>query len=144
MQFTGHRRRRTPSVIIVSLIDVLLVVMIFLMVTTTFKKEPPPVLKLALPEAKNAQPGATTENKPLVILIATNFPHFYLNDQPITFDRLQTELNNAAKKDPEVQVSIKSDRNAPVGELIKVIDAAKGAKVRSIGTEVERPAAANR
>ena len=130
MQFTTHKRRRPPTVIIVSLIDVLLVVLIFLMVTTTFKKEPQPAIKISLPESKQAKPGAT-DAKPMVITIASNTPYLYLGDKPVTLDRLQTELTAAAKKDPELKVSIKPDKWSPIGEFVKVWDAAKAANIAS-------------
>src|SRR3954471_17152454 len=94
MQFSAHKRRRPPAVIIVSLIDVLLVVLIFLMVTSTFKKDPPPELRLALPESKQAKPGST-ESKPLIISVATNAPYFFMDDKPLTFERVQKELAQA-------------------------------------------------
>ena len=136
MQFTSHKRRRNPSVIIVSLIDVLLVVMIFLMVTTTFKK-PQPALKLALPESRQAQPGAA-DTKPLVITIATNAPYFYLAETPVTIERLQKELLAAVKLDPQVKVAIRADKKSPFGEVVKVIDAAKVAQVGSISAFTDK------
>ncbi len=136
MQFTSHKRRRNPSVIIVSLIDVLLVVMIFLMVTTTFKK-PQPALKLALPESRQAQPGAA-DTKPLVITIATNAPYFYLSETPVTIERLQKELLAAVKLDPQVKVAIRADKKSPFGEVVKVIDAAKVAQVGSISAFTDK------
>jgi len=128
MQFTAHKRRRAPTVIIVSLIDVLLVVLIFLMITTTFKKELPPVIKVTLPESKSAKPGAD-DAKPFLVTIGTNSPYFYLGDKPVTLDRLQNEITAATKKDPQVKVAIRADRSSPVGEVIKVWDAAKAANV---------------
>jgi biopolymer transport protein ExbD len=136
MHFTSHKKHRAPSVIIVSLIDVLLVVLIFLMVTTTFKRKQP-VLKLALPESKTAQPGAT-DNKPLNITIASNAPHFFLEDRPVTLDRLQTELVAAARRNPQVAVAIRADKRAPFGEVTKVIDAAKVAQVGSLNFYTEK------
>ena len=130
MQFTTHKRRRPPTVIIVSLIDVLLVVLIFLMVTTTFRKEPQPAIKVSLPKSKSANPGAT-DAKPMVITIASNTPYLYLGDKPVTLDRLQSELIAAAKKDPELRISIKADEWSPLGETVKVWDAAKAANVGS-------------
>jgi len=139
MHFTSFRQRhRAPSVIIVSLIDVLLVVLIFLMVTTTFKKAEP-MLKLALPESKQAKPGAT-DAKPFVILVTTNAPYFYLGENPVTLDRLQSELEAAAKKDPQLKVTIKADKRSPFGEVIKLIDAAKTANVASINAVTEKTA----
>src|SRR3954454_13472539 len=130
MNFNRHRKRRAPTVIIVSLIDVLLVVLIFLMATTSFKKDLPPELRLALPESKQAKAGAS-DSKPMVITVATNAPYFFLDDKPVTFERVQTELVQAAKKDPQVKVAIKADKRSPFGEVIKVIDAAKSANVGS-------------
>jgi len=139
MHFTSFRQRhRAPSVIIVSLIDVLLVVLIFLMVTTTFKKAEP-MLKLALPESKQAKPGAT-DAKPFIILVTTNAPYFYLGENTVTLDRLQSELEAAAKKDPQLKVTIKADKRSPFGEVIKLIDAAKTANVASINAITEKTA----
>ena len=133
-----NKQRRTPTVIIVSLIDVLLVVLIFLMISTALKNDPPAV-KLSLPESSQAQPGAT-ENKPLVISISSNAPHFYFQEQPVTYDRLQKELASAVAQNPEVRVSIKADKQAPWGEFIKVWDAAKAAKVGGISAITDKPA----
>jgi biopolymer transport protein ExbD len=136
MRFTSHKRRRPPGVIIVSLIDVLLVVLIFMMVTTTAKKQEP-ALQLNLPQSKEAKQGAT-ESKPFVILISTNFPFFYVGNRPVTLDGLQKELMAAAKQDPQVKVAVRADRAAPFGEIVKVIDIAKGAQVGGINFVTER------
>ena len=139
MNFLSHKRRRVPSVIIVSLIDVLLVVLIFLMVTTTFKQSQP-VLKLALPKSETAKPGAS-KLKPFSIVLAANAPYFYLENQPVTYDRLQKELHLAVQRDPLLKVQIKADKQAPVGEFVRVMDAARLANVASIDAVTERAAA---
>jgi len=139
MHFKPRKPRRAPSVIIVSLIDVLLVVLIFLMVTTTAKKLEP-ALKLALPESKQAKPGASTEAKPFIVSIATNFPYFFIENRPLTIDQLQKELTAAAQKDPQLKLAIKADKRSPFGEVIKVIDAGKIAQVGSISAITEKPA----
>ena len=139
MHFTSRRQKhRVPSVIIVSLIDVLLVVLIFLMVTTTFKKTEP-LLKLALPESKQAKPGPT-EGSPFIIYVSTNAPYFYLGDRPVTLDRLEADLKAAAKKDPQLKVLIKADKRSPLGEAIKLIDLAKLANAASINFVTEKAA----
>jgi len=137
MHFTSVRRKhRVPSVIIVSLIDVLLVVLIFLVVTTTFKKTEP-MLKLALPESKQAKPGGVEAN-PFVIYIATNAPYFYLGERPVTMDRLEADLKAAVKKDPHLKVLIKADKRSPIGEAIKILDLAKEANAGSINFVTEK------
>jgi len=137
VNFSSHKRRRAPSVIIVSLIDVLLVVMIFLMVTTTFKAEPIPQLKLALPSAQKAKPGAS-ETPPFIVTVRTNFPFVFVGTQPVTLAQLQNALSSAAQLNPQINVAIRADKNAPFGEVIKVIDAAKLASVGSISAITER------
>lgn len=139
MRFVTHKRRRPPAVIIVSLIDVLLVVLIFLMVTTTAKKVEP-ALRLNLPQSKEAQPGAV-ETKPFVIQVTTNFPYFFIGDRPVTIDKLQGELTEAVKKDPQLKVAVKADKQAPFGEIVRVIDASKIAKVGSLNFVTEKQAA---
>jgi biopolymer transport protein ExbD len=139
MRFVIKKRNRTPAVIIVSLIDVLLVVLIFLMVTTTAKKAEP-ALKLNLPQSKEAKAGAT-ETKPFIVQVTTNFPYFFLGDRPVTMDKLQSELAAAVKKDPQLKVAVKADKQAPFGEIVKVIDASKVAQVGSLNFITEKAAA---
>ena len=137
MRFRHKKRQKTPAVIIVSLIDVLLVVLIFLMVTTTAKKVEP-ALKLNLPESTEAKPGTTTEDKPWVVFVGTNEPYFYLGDQPISFDNLQKAMAEAAKNNPKLRLEVKSDKRAPFGEIIRLIDASTAAKLGSLNFITER------
>ncbi len=124
MQFLQRRRRTTPTVIIISLIDVLIVVLIFLMVTTTFRQLPS--VKLALPESKEAKPGAS-ENA-LVVTISKQGP-IYFKTEPVTLETLQQRLAQAVKDNPSAALAIRADKDAPFGEIIKVMDAAKEAKI---------------
>lgn len=141
MRFLHKKRARTPAVIIVSLIDVLLVVLIFLMVTTTAKKVEP-TLKLNLPDSKEAKPGqSSSKEKPFTIFVATNFPYFFIGekgDRATTLDRLQAELTDAVKKDPNLKVAVRADKLAPFGEIVKLIDATKVAQVGSLNFITEK------
>ena len=137
MQFARHKRHRAPSVIIVSLIDVLLVVLIFLMVSTTFKKAET-ALRLTMPESRQAKPGAV-DPKAMVVAVASNAPYYFLAEQPVTLDRLQKELAAATQKDPQLTITIKADKWAPVGIFMKVLDAAKAANPGDIKVLAEKP-----
>lgn len=128
MQFTSRKRRQAPAIIIVSLIDVLIVVLIFMMVTTTFKNQP--AVKLALPESKQSKAGAN-EKVPLIVTIPKIGP-IHLGTQPITMDKLQSKLIEAAQKNPQVTLAINADEGAAFGQIIKVMDAAKAAKINSV------------
>lgn len=129
MHFRVRKRRNPPAVIIVSLIDVLIVVLIFLMVATTFKQHP--ALKLALPESKQtAKPGASENN--MVVTIARQQPYLYLDARPVTLDRLQEELKAGIARNPQVTLSIRADTDAPFGQIVKVMDAAKAAGIKAV------------
>src|SRR5581483_2053981 len=114
MQFLQRRRRTTPNVIIISLIDVLIVVLIFLMVTTTFKQLPS--VKLALPESKEARPGAS-ENA-LVVTVSKEGP-VYFKTEPVTLETLKQRLAQAVKDNPGAALAIRADKDAPFGEIVK-------------------------
>jgi biopolymer transport protein ExbD len=125
MQFSTRRRRQPPTVIIVSLIDVLIVVLIFLMVTTTFKQLP--AIKLALPESK--QPKAGASDNALIVTVPKQGP-LYLKTDPVTMETLQQRLVEAVRLNPQTTLAIRADTDTPVGELVKVMDAAKAANIK--------------
>jgi biopolymer transport protein ExbD len=131
MQFIIRKRRATPTVIIVSLIDVLIVVLIFLMVTTTFKQQP--VLKLALPESNQPKSGATANA--IIVTIPKSGPLYFKTD-PVTFDKLEQRLKEAAAANPNMTLAIRADTDAPWGQVVKVRDAAKAANIKNVSASV--------
>jgi biopolymer transport protein ExbD len=130
MQFYFRKRRQAPAVIIVALIDILIVLLIFLMVTTTFKQQP--ALKLALPESSQAQKTGATETPPLVVSIdPKGVLRLGADARPVTIERLKQELVAAVAKNPDLKLSVSADKSAPIGQVIKVMDVSKEAKVKS-------------
>ena len=131
MHFHVRKRRQTPAVIIVALIDVLSVVLIFLMVTTTFKQQPS--LRLSLPESSQAQKSGANENAPLMVSIDPQGNlRFGTDSRPVTVDQLLSELVLKASINPETRLAISADKGAPFGQIVKVMDAAKAAKIKSV------------
>ena len=131
MQFTTRKRRQSPTVIIISLIDVLIVVLIFLMVTTTFKQQP--AVKLALPES--TQPKAGASPNALEVTISKQGPLYFKKD-PVTLEKLRADLIAAVRANPNTTLGIRADTEAPVGQLIKVRDAAQAANIKSVSVYV--------
>jgi len=126
MHFFVHKRRQTPAVIIVALIDVLIVLLIFLMVTTTFRQQPS--LKLALPESTQAQRTGAAEAPPLVIAIdPQGNVRFGPDARPVTIEQLKEELTIESAKKPDLKVALSADKNAPFGQVVKVLDTVKQA-----------------
>jgi biopolymer transport protein ExbD len=134
MQFAIRKRRGTPAVIIVSLIDVLIVVLIFLMVTTTFKQQA--VLKVVLPKSNEPKKGATTAGKEVTVTIPKSGPLWY-EGGPVTFDKLQQRLKEAAAANPNLTMAIRADTDAPWGQVVKVRDAANAANIKIVNASVD-------
>jgi biopolymer transport protein ExbD len=131
MHFHVRKRRQTPAVIIVALIDVLIVLLIFLMVTTAFKQQP--ALRLALPESSQAQKSGASETAPIIVSIdPKGVLRWGVESLPVTEERLKTELLASAAKNPDLRLAISADKDAPFGQIIKVMDAAKEAKIKMV------------
>ena len=129
MRFTTRKHRQAPAVIIISLIDILIVLLIFLMVTTTFKQFP--AVKLALPDAKDVKEGSTQSGQTMIVTVQKTAPYFYLNTVPVTMTKLQEEFTRRANQSTNATVAIRSDKDAPFGEVLNVVKAANSAKIKS-------------
>jgi len=138
MRFYSHKRRQPPAIIIVALIDVLIVLLIFLMVTTTFKQQS--AMKLALPESSQAEKTGASEDVPLIVTIEAN-GNLRLGGGPealpLTAENLRTELIARASKNPELRLAINADKTAPFGQVVKVMDVVKAAKIKVVSAYVK-------
>jgi len=130
MRFYLRKRRQAPAVIIVALIDILIVLLIFLMVTTTFRQQP--ALKIDLPPSSQSQKTGASETAGVVIAIDTSGSlRFGPDAKPVTLDRFKTELLQALASKPQLELMVNADKSSPVGQLIKVLDIAKDAGVKT-------------
>ena len=132
MNFHVRKRRQAPTIIIVALIDVLIVLLIFLMVTTTFKQQP--ALKLALPESSQAKKsGADEKDVPLIVSIdASGSLRLGTEARPVTVEQLLAELTLKAAANPQLKLALNADKQAPFGQIVKVMDAAKSAQIKTV------------
>ena len=131
MRFAVQKRKQTPAVIIIALIDVLIVMLIFLMATTTFRQHP--ALRLALPESTEAKNTGAGQNAPLIVSVdRVGDLRLGSDSKPITPEDLRNSLEIEALKNPEVQLAIRADEGAPFGRIVKVMDAAKAANIKTV------------
>jgi biopolymer transport protein ExbD len=141
MRFHIRKRRTAPAIIVVALIDVLIVLLIFLMVTTTFKQQT--AMKLALPESSQSQKEGASEDVPLVVSIDPQ-GNLRLGQEalPVTVEGLKSELSTRTAKNPDLKLAINADKAAPFGQIVKVMDAAKDAKIKAVNAftkEIAKP-----
>ena len=137
MRFLPPKNRKPPIVIIVALIDVLLVVLIFMVVSTTFTNQA--AVKLVLPESSQAK-AAPAVNDSLIVTVAKDPPHFYFGTSAVAPADLEAGLKQRIADNPELELSIRADTEAPWGQIIKLMDAAKAAGITSVKAFTEEPA----
>jgi biopolymer transport protein ExbD len=68
----------------------------------------------------------------LVVTVTKQPPHFYLGTRAVTLEKLRQELIASAQKDPQSTLSIRADTEAPFGQIIRVMDAAKAANLKTV------------
>lgn len=124
--------------IIIALIDVLIVMLIFLMTTTTFRNHP--ALKLALPESTQAQKEGADPNVPLLLSVDVVGDFRLGSDpKPISAQDLMEKLQIEALKNPDVKLAIRADEGAPFGRIVRVMDAAKEAGIKTVSAFTRKP-----
>jgi biopolymer transport protein ExbD len=139
VNFAIRKRKQAPAVIIVALIDVLIVLLIFLMVTTAFKQQP--ALKLSLPESSQAQKPGANENAPLVVSVdAKGIMRIGPDALPVTEDRLKEKLLEGVAKNPDIKVAISADKDAPFGQIVKVMDVIKESNIKVVNAFMKEKA----
>jgi biopolymer transport protein ExbD len=122
-----QRRRRRPEVIIVSLIDIFAILLIFVIVTTTFKTSQPAVT-IKLPEAKAAV--AAEKGDEALRLSISEKEEIFLGAKRVQLDELRGELEALQKLPRPPRLALASDKRAPFGTVIAVIDVLKQAGIK--------------
>ncbi len=120
-------RFRTPSVVsalnMTPLIDVVFLLLIFFLVTSRFEKEERE-LEIELPDASQSVPLTETPSEIVINLDASG--NVVIDGQTRGIDELDSILGQATVDNPLTQtVLIRTDRAAPVGAFIAVIDVCK-------------------
>lgn len=125
MEFRPKRNIK-PVINIAPIVDVLFLLLIFFMVTSTFVEQPN--IKLELPKTKYSE---TTRIEMLVLTISRD-GEMFLRGEPILKSNLEKELRRAILDTGEETLVLKADRWIPYGEVINVMDHAKGAGFKKI------------
>ena len=113
------------------LIDVLLVLLIIFMVITPLTPHGLDVLA-PQPPPPNAPPPPPDQDRTVVIVIDKD-KNVKLNQDPITWDKLQDRLTEVFKTRAERVVFVRADKELLFDTVAQAIDMAKGAGIDKIG-----------
>jgi biopolymer transport protein ExbD len=97
--------------------DIVFLLLLFFMLTSTLVQ--PTAIKLLLPK------GTTqTSARPLTTVSITKDLQYYIEDQPIAFENLEAALQSKVGDNPEIYISLHSDRSVPVEYVVNVMNIA--------------------
>jgi biopolymer transport protein ExbD len=115
---------------IAPLVDVILVLLIIFMATAPLIQKR--ALAVNVPKAANSQPKATET----INLSMDAQRQIFLADQPVSLQDLPFQLASLVKADPAVHLAVQADETIPYGEVVQLLDHARGAGVKKVALEV--------
>ena len=124
-----QRPRPRAAINITPYIDILLVLLIIFMVIQ-------PTTQFQLPARAPSKPvkvaGAAVRSSPIVVTIDEQF-QLSINTQPVSFPELGKTLFDILSARSDRRIYIKGPPDLPFGDVVRIIDIAKGAGAGDIG-----------
>jgi len=118
---------------VVPLCDILLVLLIIFMVITPVAQKG---IDVKLPETVRTE-GESTPQKGIVLTLEHDMS-IKINAIHVNRDMLENELRNIYQTRTDKTIFIRADESISYGEVLKIIDAAKGAGIDVLGVIPER------
>ena len=115
-----RRHQREAEVSTHSLNDIMFFLLLFFLILSTMAH--PNVIKVLLPESKEA---ASKESKQNAQLVVDAQKQYYLDNVVCTAEELERRLGLIAQKDSTIGISIQMDRTLSVQDLLDVMEMGK-------------------
>ena len=125
---TGNRRGPRGEINVTPLIDVVLVLLIIFMVLTpaTLKH-----LSAVVPKKADESTPPPPSDAPLLVEYSAERV-ISVNGEPVAFEALVDKLKERLRYDRQKVVFFKADGDAPYGEVVRLMDLARGSGARTL------------
>jgi len=133
MQFEGTRRSgQAPN--LTPLIDIVFLLLVFFMLTAHFVQNEG--LPIELPEASSA---VSLEDQQLLEITVDASGKVYVSGESVQIHQLSDYLRPFLAGQSEKRVLIRGDKDAKLGDSVKIIDAARQAGAAGVDIITEQP-----
>jgi biopolymer transport protein ExbD len=113
---------------ITPLLDLAFVLLIIFMITTPLLENS---VNLVIPSSGEKNPRINASQVQMISIDRNEV--IRLNNQPVDLDSLGAQLREIKRKNPEVAVVIRPDRDLPVQKLVNLMDALQRAEITKVG-----------
>ncbi len=117
---------------ITPLTDIFLVLLIIFMITTSAMVDS--AAKINLPKSSQT----VEETRGLTVTVAPD-NRIFVNQAPVPGDQLEATLRDLLADDPKKLVILQGDQDVLLGEVVRIMDAAKRAGALAISVAAEKP-----
>jgi biopolymer transport protein ExbD len=115
-----------PEVATASLNDIMFFLLLFFLIVATFAN--PHVIKLLLPKANSSQ----TVTKKQITLSITKKKLYYIDEKPVLFQDLESELAAIKSRLPDVTIVVRADGSLTIQDLVDVLQIGSNQDIKMI------------
>jgi len=109
-----------------SMNDIMFFLMLFFLIMSTLLN--PNVIKLTLPNSKHSQ----AIHKKEISLSVTKDLQYFLENKPVAFDQLETEIQRSVANEQDATVILRCDNALTIQDLVNVLEIGNKLKVKMI------------
>lgn len=121
-----RRHEFKPEVATASLNDIMFFLLLFFLIVSTFAN--PHVIRLFLPKANSSQ----TIAKKQMTLSITKKKLYYLDEKPILYQDLESELTAVKSSLPDVTIVVRADASLTIQDLVDVLQVGSNLDIKMI------------
>jgi biopolymer transport protein ExbD len=109
-----------------SMNDIMFFLMLFFLIMSTLLN--PNVIKLTLPNSKHSQ----AIHKKEISLSITKDLQYFLENKPVAFEQLETEIQRSVANEQDATVILRCDNGLTIQDLVNVLEIGNKLKVKMI------------